>query len=124
MCCCFNQCTASDLILYVIAVIFPPLAVLMRSGPCSTDFLVNILFTLIGYLPGIIHAVAYITFTSPIRRVPDQTSSYYQEGWQDRERFAVQEQGRNYGTIQTPSIPDTQNLRRKDTDIPPPPYTE
>lgn len=84
MCCCVC-CSVSDLFLYILAVFFPPVAVLLRSGFCSQDFVLNILLTLCGFLPGLIHAIYYITVTSPLRREAEYVY-LYQSGWEDRER--------------------------------------
>lgn len=40
----------------IIAIILPPLAVLLRYG-LSGKFLLSILLTILGYLPGLIHAL-------------------------------------------------------------------
>lgn len=85
MCCII--CSVSDCILYVVAVIFPPVAVLLRSGFCSSDLLLNVLLTLLGFVPGLIHAFYYITVTSPLRR-DSEYAYFYQQGWIDRERNA------------------------------------
>ncbi|KAF9068845.1 hypothetical protein BDP27DRAFT_1383422 [Rhodocollybia butyracea] len=45
----------SDVVLILVAIIFPPLAVGFISG-CSCDLLINICLTLLGYIPGHIHA--------------------------------------------------------------------
>ncbi|KAK1924706.1 hypothetical protein DB88DRAFT_509779 [Papiliotrema laurentii] len=45
----------SDILLIIIAIIFPPAAAAFITG-CSCDLLINILLTLLGYLPGHIHA--------------------------------------------------------------------
>jgi uncharacterized membrane protein YqaE (UPF0057 family) len=37
------------------ALFFPPIAVLMERG-CGCDLLINILLTLLGFIPGMIHA--------------------------------------------------------------------
>ncbi|PBP23940.1 Plasma membrane proteolipid 3 [Diplocarpon rosae] len=37
----------------------PPLGVLMIAG-CGPDFLINIIFTLLGYFPGHVHAIYLI----------------------------------------------------------------
>ncbi|KAG2155282.1 uncharacterized protein EDB93DRAFT_98513 [Suillus bovinus] len=47
---------AADCVLIIVAVIFPPAAAAFISG-CGCDLLVNILLTLLGYLPGLIHAL-------------------------------------------------------------------
>ncbi|KAI1167683.1 hypothetical protein F5B18DRAFT_647469 [Nemania serpens] len=48
--------TASDICKIIIAVILPPLGVFLERG-CGGDFLINILLTILGYFPGIIHAL-------------------------------------------------------------------
>ncbi|WP_319420066.1 YqaE/Pmp3 family membrane protein [Pleurocapsa sp. FMAR1] len=45
-----------DLIRIVIAILLPPLGVFLQVG-LGKDFWINILLTLLGYFPGIIHAV-------------------------------------------------------------------
>ncbi|KAI0551935.1 hypothetical protein F4679DRAFT_581998 [Xylaria curta] len=48
--------TASDICKIILAVILPPLGVFLERG-CGADFLINILLTILGYFPGIIHAL-------------------------------------------------------------------
>lgn len=45
-----------DLVRILCAIFFPPLGVFLQVG-IGTDFWINILLTLLGYIPGIIHAV-------------------------------------------------------------------
>ncbi|MBD2253396.1 YqaE/Pmp3 family membrane protein [Nostoc parmelioides] len=45
-----------DLIRLLCAIFFPPLGVFLQVG-IGKDFWINILLTLFGYFPGIIHAV-------------------------------------------------------------------
>ncbi|KAI0058616.1 UPF0057-domain-containing protein [Artomyces pyxidatus] len=45
----------SDVCLILVAIIFPPAAAAFIAG-CSCDLLINILLTILGYLPGHIHA--------------------------------------------------------------------
>jgi uncharacterized membrane protein YqaE (UPF0057 family) len=45
-----------DLLRIVLAVILPPLGVFLQVG-LGAQFWINILLTLLGYLPGVIHAV-------------------------------------------------------------------
>lgn len=40
----------------VLAILLPPIAVLLRTG-FSRQLLLNILLTLLGYIPGMIHAL-------------------------------------------------------------------
>ncbi|KAH9921381.1 hypothetical protein B0H21DRAFT_766687 [Amylocystis lapponica] len=46
---------ASDVLLILVAILFPPAAAAFVTG-CSCDLLINILLTILGYLPGHIHA--------------------------------------------------------------------
>ena len=48
-----------DLIRIIIAVILPPLGVFLEVG-LGKHFWINILLTLLGYIPGIVHAVYII----------------------------------------------------------------
>ncbi|KIJ07783.1 hypothetical protein PAXINDRAFT_58172, partial [Paxillus involutus ATCC 200175] len=43
-----------------VAILFPPAAVAFISG-CGIDLCINILLTILGYLPGCIHAL-WLTF--------------------------------------------------------------
>jgi uncharacterized membrane protein YqaE (UPF0057 family) len=45
-----------DLIRVIIAVLLPPLGVFLQVG-LGKHFWLNILLTLLGYIPGIVHAV-------------------------------------------------------------------
>ncbi|HSO43534.1 MAG TPA: YqaE/Pmp3 family membrane protein [Rhodospirillales bacterium] len=45
-----------DLVRIVIAILLPPLGVFLQVG-FGGQFWLNILLTLLGYIPGIIHAV-------------------------------------------------------------------
>ncbi|KAG8955323.1 hypothetical protein FRC04_008674 [Tulasnella sp. 424] len=44
-----------DIVLIIVAILFPPLAVFLMTG-CSCDLLINILLTILGFIPGHIHA--------------------------------------------------------------------
>ena len=65
----FEACWYSSLIPYrsdickiILAIILPPLGVFLERG-CGSDLLINILLTILGYIPGIIHAL----YVSPRR---------------------------------------------------------
>lgn len=45
-----------SLIEIIIAIFIPPLAVAMRFG-LSSQFWINLLLTLLGFIPGLIHAL-------------------------------------------------------------------
>lgn len=51
--------TMGDLVKILIAVLLPPLGVFLEVG-LTKHFWLNLLLTLLGYLPGIIHAVYII----------------------------------------------------------------
>jgi uncharacterized membrane protein YqaE (UPF0057 family) len=45
-----------DLVRIILAIILPPIGVLLQVG-LGLHFWLNILLTLLGYIPGIVHAV-------------------------------------------------------------------
>jgi len=45
-----------DILRIILAILLPPLGVFLQVG-LTTHFFINILLTLLGYLPGIIHAI-------------------------------------------------------------------
>jgi uncharacterized membrane protein YqaE (UPF0057 family) len=48
--------TAMDILRIIIAILLPPLGVFLQVG-FGGHFWLNILLTLLGYIPGIIHAI-------------------------------------------------------------------
>ena len=52
--------TFSDVFKVICAILLPPLGVFVETG-CSIHLLINIILTILGYIPGIIHAL-YIIF--------------------------------------------------------------
>ncbi|KAF5330829.1 hypothetical protein D9619_005809 [Psilocybe cf. subviscida] len=51
--------TTSDICKIILAIFLPPLGVFLERG-CGADFFINILLTILGYIPGIIHALYII----------------------------------------------------------------
>ncbi|KAG8736347.1 hypothetical protein FRC10_009408 [Ceratobasidium sp. 414] len=45
----------SDIILILVTILFPPAGVAIMNG-CGCDLLINICLTILGYIPGHIHA--------------------------------------------------------------------
>lgn len=45
-----------DPIRIIIAILLPPLGVFLQVG-IGSDFWINILLTLLGYIPGLVHAI-------------------------------------------------------------------
>ena len=52
-----------DILRIIIAVLLPPLGVFLQVG-LGKHFWINIILTLLGYLPGIVHAI-YIIAREP-----------------------------------------------------------
>ncbi len=48
-----------DIIRIIVAILFPPLGVFLQEG-LGKHFWINIILTLLGYLPGIVHALYMI----------------------------------------------------------------
>ncbi|KAM0747558.1 UPF0057-domain-containing protein [Meredithblackwellia eburnea MCA 4105] len=46
---------SSDIILIIVAILFPPASVAFLTG-CSCDLFINIALTILGYIPGHVHA--------------------------------------------------------------------
>ncbi|KAF9617124.1 hypothetical protein IFM89_034174 [Coptis chinensis] len=44
----------------ILAILLPPLGVCFRHGCCSVEFLICLLLTILGYIPGIIYALYVI----------------------------------------------------------------
>ncbi|QIE44340.1 YqaE/Pmp3 family membrane protein [Pseudohalocynthiibacter aestuariivivens] len=55
-----------DLVRIILAVILPPLGVFFQEG-LGKHFWLNVLLTLLGYIPGIVHAVWIISSRDPAR---------------------------------------------------------
>lgn len=51
--------TSGDIFRIIIAILLPPLGVFLEVG-LGAQFWINVLLTLFGYIPGIIHAVYII----------------------------------------------------------------
>ena len=48
-----------DIIRIIIAILLPPLGVFLQEG-LGKHFWINIILTLLGYIPGIVHAIYLI----------------------------------------------------------------
>jgi uncharacterized membrane protein YqaE (UPF0057 family) len=89
---------APALLIILITILVPPVGVFMVSG-CSVDLLINICLTILGYIPGHIHAfyVEYVFFDRREKSRLGQLTSENAPGiYSDR----VQSGGETrYGTI-------------------------
>lgn len=46
-----------ELVKILLAILLPPLGVFLQTGILNKHFWINIILTLLGYIPGIVHAV-------------------------------------------------------------------
>jgi len=90
--------TAPAILIILITILIPPVGVYMVAG-CGADLLVNICLTLLGYIPGHIHAfyLEYVYFDRKDRARQGQLTGHAAPGvYSDR----VQSGGApGYGTI-------------------------
>src|SRR5438046_107881 len=56
----------SDVIVVILAIVLPPVAVVIRRG-CGADLIINLILCLFGHIPGILHAI-YIVWHDRDRR--------------------------------------------------------
>ena len=61
----FTMVSCKHILSILVAILLPPLAVCIERGCCTLDLLINILLTLLGYIPGIIHALYIIHNSGP-----------------------------------------------------------
>ncbi|KAF8630998.1 hypothetical protein AX15_002689 [Amanita polypyramis BW_CC] len=47
--------SSGNVLLYILALFIPPLAVFLKNG-IGSDFWINILLWILGWIPGVIHA--------------------------------------------------------------------
>ncbi|CEF61223.1 Proteolipid membrane potential modulator family-containing protein [Strongyloides ratti] len=57
------ECNLGNILKLILAFIFPPLGVFLDRG-CDLNLLINIILTLLGFIPGIIHAIYVIFFSA------------------------------------------------------------
>lgn len=55
-----NATDTNTLLLVIIAILLPPLAVFLYEGEINKNFWINLLLTLLFYIPGLIHALILI----------------------------------------------------------------
>jgi len=56
---------ASNFILFILALLLPPVAVFFKKG-LRADFWINVLLTILGWIPGILHAWWVIATARPV----------------------------------------------------------
>jgi len=51
-----SSASTADLVRVLLSILLPPLGVFLQEG-IGTQFWLNVLLTLLGYVPGLVHAV-------------------------------------------------------------------
>lgn len=74
------------MILYILAIILPPAPVLIIRG-CGAHFCLNILLTLLGWLPGLLHAWYVIARHDRIERQGRYQDTYGLEARRPRPAY-------------------------------------
>ncbi|KAF1827569.1 UPF0057-domain-containing protein [Dissoconium aciculare CBS 342.82] len=64
-----RQSSSSDVLLYLLAVFVPPVPVALKAG-CGADLIINIVFTLFAWIPGVVHAWWVISKYDPAKHAP------------------------------------------------------
>ncbi|KAF9735749.1 plasma membrane proteolipid Pmp3 [Paraphaeosphaeria minitans] len=54
--------STSNVLLYFLALFLPPVPVFIKRG-CGADFLINICLSILGWIPGVLHAWYIISQT-------------------------------------------------------------
>ncbi|KAF4304812.1 hypothetical protein SLS57_011654 [Botryosphaeria dothidea] len=54
--------STSDVLLYFLALFVPPVPVFIKRG-CGADFLINICLSILGWIPGVLHAFWIVSRT-------------------------------------------------------------
>ncbi|KAK7734683.1 hypothetical protein SLS53_007786 [Cytospora paraplurivora] len=97
---------AGLILLILIALFFPPAAVALVAG-CGVDVLINIGLTLLGYIPGHIHAfyILYVYYSRQEHLARERAPGIYSERVQTGGKgYATAQQG-GYGTINNQGAP-------------------
>ncbi|KAK1766222.1 hypothetical protein QBC33DRAFT_560127 [Phialemonium atrogriseum] len=94
---------ASAIILIIITLFLPPLGVFAVSG-CGVDLFINICLTLLGYIPGHVHAF-YLEWVYYDRREQAREGRHPASRAPGIYSDRVQSGGHGYGTIVQPTHP-------------------
>ncbi|KAK7708968.1 hypothetical protein SLS64_006448 [Diaporthe eres] len=96
---------ASAVLLIIITLFFPPVGVALVAG-CGADVLINICLTLLGYIPGHIHAfyILYVYYSRADRPTAERAPGIYSERVQNGGHNQGHPAG-GYGTINNPPPP-------------------
>ncbi|RDW84638.1 hypothetical protein BP6252_02228 [Coleophoma cylindrospora] len=91
----------SAVLLVLITILLPPIGVYIVAG-CGADLLINICLTLLGYLPGHIHAF-YLEYVYYDRREQAREGRFTAARAPGVYSDHVQSGGQGYGTIVQPT---------------------
>ncbi|KAK9466494.1 hypothetical protein V1512DRAFT_271458 [Lipomyces arxii] len=110
---------SADIILVLLAILFPPIPVWIKRGICSADSLINIALCMLGFIPGLLHSW-YIIARFPEEPFVDGTDLESQTGRNSQPRFSTfytrqqfnyspvpqQDSGVFAPNLSSPSVPD------------------
>jgi uncharacterized membrane protein YqaE (UPF0057 family) len=72
--------STGDILLYFLALFLPPVPVFLKAG-CGADFLINICLSILGWIPGVIHAWWIISKrTTPARTTANNPAKPHRGG--------------------------------------------
>ncbi|KAI0167184.1 hypothetical protein GGR52DRAFT_557275 [Hypoxylon sp. FL1284] len=91
----------SAVLIILITILFPPIGVWAVAG-CGADLLINICLTILGYIPGHIHAF-YLEYVYYDRREQAREGRYAARRAPGVYSDRVQTGGQGYGTIVQPT---------------------
>jgi uncharacterized membrane protein YqaE (UPF0057 family) len=121
---------ASDVLIVILAILLPPVAVVIRRG-CGVDLLLNILLCILGHIPGVIHALFIVLDDRKRRRrapapYVQQTNKQAMYGAQTRPAYEDDKiQQQPYGQPREEIQPVYfDQPRAMDTEPAPPTYTD
>jgi uncharacterized membrane protein YqaE (UPF0057 family) len=72
-----RQTDASDILLIILAILIPPVAVVIQRG-CGAQLVLNIILCLFGHIPGAIHAL-YLVLHDEGERIRQSRAPYPQQ---------------------------------------------
>lgn len=61
-----EETVSSNYVEFIVAIVMPPVALLMNRGP-SKEFVISIILTMLGYFPGLIYTMYILISESKIK---------------------------------------------------------
>jgi uncharacterized membrane protein YqaE (UPF0057 family) len=70
-------CCSADIILILLAILFPPLPVWIKRGICSADSLINIALCMLGFIPGLLVRIVVVFLLTALVLTTTTTTSIH-----------------------------------------------